>query len=745
MVLRNAKITGRGANILWLLLMLMLILGSNYVYAGGETLNCTDTAWEKVPGMRPESAKLKQNLYTGVDSQGIVSTCFEKCRSLNCTAFIVDLEKSNCFVVELEGGDGFEPEPNVTFYHKICLRVPKPCLRRRNWQVERTLGAILLDPAAVFLPKPTTRAKCYETCMNQVKTCKAAQFRASQDLLVGDTLGQCALLSIERSTKPQTYRASTYRDEYLDYQCHNISKTDFCSYAEYRNSLMPYSDLKVEGLDAKQCEHRCDKSNDGFLCRAYGIEYSTSMAPTCYLHSEDTIGAGVSTLVHSSTGYFKEREPCIDMSVHCTNSTLTVELRTAEPFIGRLYANGFSDLCGVQGHGENLTRLVLPLPNTSNVDGALVACGMTPAYSIDQDNKTRSMIWSTIIVQFNPIIQRLGDQAVRVGCSLDGGEVPSPRNVTVQSGFTFIDSNAGLPPIVTTVMNSSSEVPVVTMDILDKNMKHANVTSLGQELVLKIQITPSDGPFDISAGHLVASTVNGDASLLLLDELGCPVTNVFPVLSKDPTDNRSLLANFSAFKFPDSQHVRFNVVVKFCLERCEPAECSNATSFGRKRRAVDEQSNMTTKVVELSNIRVPNNTAVDLLPLQAQIIVKDNKSSNQDIHPNPLRSRENPDTVLILGTDYMDGKFCMNSGLALFLLIFLLIIQLILIGSCVLAVRTYRRLAIRAEEDRADILARHLYGIHGGNFDISRRVRWADNGSSEPTSRSQSAGWTPVA
>lgn len=78
----------------------------------------------------------------------------------------------------------------------------------------------------------------------------------------------------------------------------------------------------------------------------------------------------------------------------------------------------------------------------------------------------------------------------------------------------------------------------------------------------------------------------------------------------------------------------------------------------------------------------------------------------------------------------MDGQFCMNSSLALFLLIFLLIIQIVLIGSCVLAVRTYRRLAIRAEEDRADILARHLYGLHGGNFEISRRVRWADNNDS---------------
>jgi hypothetical protein len=80
----------------------------------------------------------------------------------------------------------------------------------------------------------------------------------------------------------------------------------------------------------------------------------------------------------------------------------------------------------------------------------------------------------------------------------------------------------------------------------------------------------STGPFDITAGHLIASTHSGDSSLLLLDELGCPATQVFPGLVKDPTDNRSLIAEFSAFKFPSSQHVRFNVIVRFCLEACEP-------------------------------------------------------------------------------------------------------------------------------------------------------------------------------
>lgn len=60
--------------------------------------------------------------------------------------------------------------------------------------------------------------------------CKAAQFRTSRDLTISNTIGSCTLLMISRSTKPQAYRASLYRDEYLESQCHNICKLYFNIY-----------------------------------------------------------------------------------------------------------------------------------------------------------------------------------------------------------------------------------------------------------------------------------------------------------------------------------------------------------------------------------------------------------------------------------------------------------------------------------------------------------------------------------
>lgn len=88
------------------------------------------------------------------------------------------------------------------------------------------------------------------------------------------------------------------------------------------------------------------------------------------------------------------------------------------------------------------------------------------------------------------------------------------------------------------------------------------------------------GPYDITASHLVASSASGDASYLLLNEVGCPTdSTTFPALTKDPLDGRSLIATFTAFKFPNSQIVRFNVIVRFCLQKCTPVSLIYVRTF----------------------------------------------------------------------------------------------------------------------------------------------------------------------
>lgn len=172
-------------------------------------------------------------------------------------------------------------------------------------------------------------------------------------------------------------------------------------------------------------------------------------------------------------------------------------------------------------------------------------------------------------------------------------------------------------------------------------------------------------------------------------------------------------------------------------------------SYGKRKRSIESEN--THSIYNDEATQMFQNETPEELPLYLSIIVQNPVASSAD----RLSSRENvsPDTVLITGEskfnkflyfyfqiilfrflffflDSMDGLLCIDASLALSLLIILLIIQITFIVGCLVTIAQYRRTAIRAEEDRANILARHLYGIHGGNLEIARRVRWADHNAS---------------
>lgn len=106
-------------------------------------------------------------------------------------------------------------------------------------------------------------------------------------------------------------------------------------------------------------------------------------------------------------------------------------------------------------------------------------------------------------------------------------------------------------------------------------MRDTNRGSLRR--LTRSSLSAAEGPYDIAAGQLVASSASGNSSYPLLDELGCPTDPVtFPAMSKDPADGKSLVTTFAAFKFPDSQLVRFNVIVRFCADECTPVSRAEA-------------------------------------------------------------------------------------------------------------------------------------------------------------------------
>ena len=68
-----------------------------------------------------------------------------------------------------------------------------------------------------------------------------------------------------------------------------------------------------------QCEQRCNSGKDGFVCKSFTVNTRTSRKPICRLHSDDTIGAGVSSLIRTPGVTYKEREPCLNRKLHIYN------------------------------------------------------------------------------------------------------------------------------------------------------------------------------------------------------------------------------------------------------------------------------------------------------------------------------------------------------------------------------------------------------------------------------------------
>merc|ERR1712156_1238044 len=66
-------------------------------------------------------------------------------------------------------------------------------------------------------------------------------------------------------------------------------------------------------------------------------------------------------------------------------------------------------------------------------------------------------------------------------------------------------------------------------------------------------------------------------------------------------DGNLIRAKFKAFKFPESNFVRFEGVVNVCLDTCPGVECSNGQiGFGRKKRNVPSDDVEAQRIYEVS-------------------------------------------------------------------------------------------------------------------------------------------------
>ncbi|KAL3269282.1 hypothetical protein HHI36_008358 [Cryptolaemus montrouzieri] len=669
----------------------------------------SDLHFEKIIGFKPLDNNAALLLLRDT-THPITISCIQKCHENKiCESFVLNYKEHTCYWFKKSVDTNEElkliADDSVAWFTKVCFR-GKNC-NGQLWLFERIPGALLIGNDTKTLPNKVTRNECQESCLlNKNFECKSAKFKiiANSYDIKSNTKGRCTLSNADRHLLPNSFRIARDDEEYFENQCSAenevISKNTFCSYEEYGDVILQHVDIIYEEKTKTECETLCNNLKE-FHCRGFSLRPTPTTKYSCLLHSEDVKIYGPRSLVELKNAFYYEKARCLNITVTCTEEYLTVTYLPEINFLGRMYMQGYSDHpeCHVNGQGFNKLNLKLHL--TSSQCGIIEAIGPN----------SRKLLSASLIIQYNKFIQTQGDRLIKIGCIFG-----NDSKLVVGTGVNVTPENTEGSSLINSTSSSNGENNLVQMKILDHYTgREISDTQIGQELDLIIESSSKEN-YDIVANHLVAMTANGEESILLIDDRGCPVDlNVFPALEKLKNESQTtLIGTFQAFKFSSSHAVRFSVIVQFCPVQCPKLDCEG---FYRQKRAEIQYPNGT-KILKLNHSEFENiNSQFYKRPLEIMVIVR-----NQ-LAPDRLTFGDNK--VLVAGYNYETNEVCVDYSLLMGLVISWVLIQVIFAIACIIIVRKYKRYY-------QDEYMRQAYEEYNKNFgmDISnmdtRRVHWAD-------------------
>eukprot|EP00095_Tigriopus_kingsejongensis_P012598 maker-scaffold642_size120736-snap-gene-0.27 protein:Tk12598 transcript:maker-scaffold642_size120736-snap-gene-0.27-mRNA-1 annotation:"GH13743" len=170
-------------------------------------------------------------------------------------------------------------------------------------------------------------------------------------------------------------------------------------------------------------------------------------------------------------------------------------------------------------------------------------------------------------------------QAYRIRCIYSTGE----QNIS--HGF-----NVSILTTAGTIANTGPP-PTCIMRICNSNGEDISQAEIGDKLMLKVEVSPGEiyGGF---ARNCIARTVdetNEETVYTVTDDNGCATD---PSIFKDWEYNRDkgyLSAVFDAFKFPNSNTIKFKCNIRVCFGQCQPQNCAGRNAFGRRRRESEHE------------------------------------------------------------------------------------------------------------------------------------------------------------
>jgi len=259
----------------------------------------------------------------------------------------------------------------------------------------------------------------------------------------------------------------------------------------------------------------------------------------------------------------------VSLDVKCEKNLMKVFIEFDKPFNGVIFS---------KGHFANVNCVHLPagLGRTSaNFDVSINSCGTTGntengLYGYGSQSGSGTFFENTIIIQYDPQVQEVWDQARKLRCTWhDQYEKsvtfrPFPVDMLDVVRADFAGDNVGCWMQIQVGKGPwASEV--------------SGLVKIGQTMTMVLAIKDDDNKFDMLVRNCMAHD-GKRAPIQLVDQKGCvtrpKLMSRFTKI-KNFGSSASVLsyAHFQAFKFPDSMEVHFQCTIQICRYQC-PDQCA---------------------------------------------------------------------------------------------------------------------------------------------------------------------------
>ncbi|KAF0313622.1 Cuticlin-1 [Amphibalanus amphitrite] len=266
-----------------------------------------------------------------------------------------------------------------------------------------------------------------------------------------------------------------------------------------------------------------------------------------------------------------------NIEVQCEKASMRVNVDFDRPFYGMIFSKGhYSDgNCVHMQPGSGALNAQFEI--------YLNSCGMAASESgsYGQPNPAGSFVENTIIIQYDPLVQEVWDQARKLRCTW----------------YDYYEKKVTFKPFQVDMLNA------VTANFLGDNLQCwmqiqvgkgpwasevSGIVKIGQTMTMVLAIKDDENKFDMLVRNCVAHD-GRRAPLQLVDGNGCvtrpKVMSKFQKI-KNFGSSASVVsyAYFQAFKFPDSMNVHFQCVIQVCRYQCPEAACGGQRDYDTSPR-----------------------------------------------------------------------------------------------------------------------------------------------------------------